>query len=118
MNAHDVAEHARLLSHQLYANLINDRPELLDDARGMITAGIADDGGTTGHRLWDAVLLRPWPEIRAKMLDGGPEGRLLRSDSQFSTLIGVTDPEQRRALWRRAKQELSDRSISSERSAA
>lgn len=50
MNGHDVAEHTRLLAHRIYADAIDGRPGLIDDARAMLADGIAENGGTSGQR--------------------------------------------------------------------
>lgn len=118
MNGHDIAEHARLLSHRRYALVVDADADLIDEARIAIEEALTKDGATTGQKLWQLILRRPWAEVRKRMLDDGPEGRLLRSNSPFSTLIGVRDPEERTRLWQQAKRELSDLKISSERSAA
>lgn len=113
MTDHDIAERARLLSHQLYASTIDGEPQLLDRAREMTAGLLADAGATMGQELWSLILRRPWPEVRERMLADDAEGRLLRSNSPFSTLIGIWDPQERTRLWRQAKQDLSGRPTSS-----
>lgn len=108
LNAHHIAERTRLLSHEAYAALIDVDGSLVDQARSAIEAAIGRDGGTTGQRLWRLILCRSWSEIRTRMLEDSPEGRLLRSNSPFSTLIGIRDPDERTKLWRQAKRDLSD----------
>jgi hypothetical protein len=107
MNGHDIAERARLLSHRRYAEVIDSNPDLIMQAREAIAVSISHGGGTMGQDLWGLVLRRTWPEIRKRMLADDAEGRLLRSNSPFSTLIGVRIPRKERGLWRQAKQELS-----------
>jgi hypothetical protein len=108
MNAHDVTERASLLHHRIYAARIRKDPELRTRAVTMLERGIAANGGTVGHRLWLKVLRGPWDKAEALMLSETPEGRLLRSNSPFARLIGVHDTNERIALWRQAKHELSN----------
>lgn len=109
MNAHDITEHARLLSHRIYAEKIDADPALLDLARTIIKDLIAKHGGTMGHLLWHRLLRSSWPEIRQKMLAEDQWGRALRTDSPFSLIPGMIDEDVRRGLWRKAKAELQSR---------
>jgi hypothetical protein len=60
-----------------------------------------------GERLWQALLQLDSDEVIAHMLDDGEAGSLLRSNSPFSRIIGITDQTIRAKLWKRAKTELS-----------
>lgn len=111
MNSHDIAERTRLLSHEIYAPAIDADLHLLAQANALLAQLIEDGEQTTGHELWQLILCRPWPEVRSRMLSDTPEGRLLRSNSPFSTLIGVRDPEERTRLWRQAKLDLTIEAI-------
>lgn len=111
MDAHDIAERTRLLSHRFYAEVVDGQPDIVRQAREAISTRMAAGGGTMGQELWDLVLRQTWPEIRERMLADNADGRLLRSNSPFSTLIGIRDPDERTSLWRQAKQELSDQKI-------
>lgn len=75
MNAHDITEHARFLSHRLYAERIDAEPDLLDQGRAIIKDAIAKHGGTMGHLLWHRLLRSPWPKVREKMLAEDQWGR-------------------------------------------
>lgn len=108
VTAHDVNERARLILHRSYAEKIDARPELADAARAFAERSIAADGGTTGQRLWLAILELPWQQVRERTLRDDPEGRLLRSDSPFSHITGIGDERERRDVWRRAKAELGN----------
>ena len=99
IDAHDINEQARVLSHRHYATVIDQRPELIEQARSLLSHCIPKDGGTPGQRLWELILQRQWQDVRERMLAYGAEGRLLRSNSPFSRLIGITDSEERRPLW-------------------
>lgn len=106
VDAHAITEQARLLSHRVYADLIGQDPSYIGRARAVMAERLADGRATVGEKLWSRLLRRPWEEIRQQMLAVTPEGRLLRSNSPFSRLIGVKDPDVRRELWRIAKRDL------------
>ena len=110
MTAHDIAERARLLSHRRYAEIIDADQPLITQARRLLEGG-DQQALTTGQLAWRALLKLQWNEIRSQMLRDDPQGRLLRSNSPFSIMLGETHPDQRRQLWRRAKFELSNRKI-------
>lgn len=114
MNSHDIAERTSLLAHRIYAEKISEQPEMLLVAKDRLQRCIKEQGGTLGQKLWIRILRRTWPEVREKMLADDQYGRLLRSNSPFSMMLGVTDPEQRRQLWRQANSELSLNKTSSE----
>ena len=107
MNAHDIAERSRLLHHKEYAARIDQDRGILNIASRNLRDILQTNGGTAGDREWIELLKRPWPEVRIKMLNDDASGRLLRSNSPFSKIIGTTDPEERTKTWRRAKSELS-----------
>ncbi len=107
VDAHNVSEHALLLRHREIAGLVDRQPELIVKVREIVEAEIASTGGTTGDQLWQLILRRPWAQIRERMLADGHEGRLLRSNSPFAFVAEPSSTDERRALWRRAKAELS-----------
>ncbi len=107
VNSHSINERASLLSHQLYAERIHAERGHIENARRLIANEIAATGGTMGEQMWLRLLSKPWDRIRAEMLADTPKGRLLRSNSPFSLIIGVSDTERRRQLWRQAKHDLS-----------
>ena len=109
MNAHDIAERSRLLNHKEYAAKIDQDRSILGIASRDLRKILQTTGGTAGEREWIELLKHPWPEIRSRMLNDDPQGRLLRSNSPFSRIIGNTDPEERTKIWRQAKSELLGR---------
>jgi hypothetical protein len=118
-NAHDVAERARLISHNRYVEIIDHDPSLLHKAKGMLERGVAENGGTMGQRLWLIIMLHgDWRDIRERIIRDDEDGRLLRSNSPFSELIGIHDQDERTEIWRRAKAELSAQTTSIEQFAA
>lgn len=106
MDSHEINERFRLLSHRHYAEVVDERPDLLERARTIVDQEIESRGDVLGKQLWSELLEEPWPLVRAMMLEDSPDGRLLRSSSPFSILIGVHDLEERRSLWHQAKWEL------------
>lgn len=114
MNAHDITEHARLLSHRIYAERIDNNPALIELAREKIKDAIRRHGGSMGQLLWHRMLRSPWPDIRAKMLAEDECGRLLRTDSPFSLLPDMIDEDVRKGLWNKAKRELYERAAERE----
>lgn len=103
MDSHEIAERARLLSHRHYARVVDEAPEFVASARALIDRAIAEHGGTSGHQMWALLLKKDWNEIRRAMLSDNPDGRLLRSNSPFSQLFGITDEAERVRLWKAAK---------------
>lgn len=117
-DGHDIAERARLISHRHYADEIVRTPSIIEQAKRILQKG--DDSGATtqGERMWLRLLSCPQREVIQRMLEDTPEGRLLRSNSPFSILIGVSDENERRQIWRQAKSELLAGQTSKELSAA
>lgn len=107
IEAHKITEHASLLSHQRYAEVVGEDRSYIALAREVIANEINATGGTIGEQAWMRLLAQPWNRVRQEMLADTPEGRLLRSNSPFSRIIGIRDPQTRRQLWRQAKHDLS-----------
>lgn len=103
MDAHETNEQFRLLTHRIYAQHIDRDPSVIDCAATLIRATVDRGAATLGERMWFALLTMPMDIIKAAMLHPGPEGRLLRANSPFSDLIGVTDIGERHTLWRQAQ---------------
>jgi hypothetical protein len=105
---HEINERARLISHCLYAEAIEREPGLLDEVY-QCAKRLKGSARTSGEDRWLGLLeTRDWTLIRQAMLDSGPEGRLLRSNSPFSIVIGIEDVAHRRRIWREAKAQLLD----------
>lgn len=111
-NAHNIAERARLISHQRFALRIT--PALIAQARARLERGSRRGATTEGEEMWLQLLTQPPDEIIRQMIEDTPEGRLLRSNSPFGVMIGISDVDERRRIWRQAKSELSAASTSSE----
>jgi transcriptional regulator with XRE-family HTH domain len=106
-DSHDVAEQSKLLAHRYYALRIRETPTLLVEARNDIKRAVQSGVATIGQQLWDQVLSRGPEAVLGIMLEDSERGRLMRSNSPFSRIIGVHDPKARSELWRQAKRELS-----------
>lgn len=118
VDSHEIAERSRLLSHKLYATQIRTQPRLLDQARKSIEESVQDGVATVGERLWHHVLQLELDEIVEYMVDDSEGGRLLRSNSPFSRIIGVRDLKTRTKLWQQARIEVLAQTTSSVRSVA
>lgn len=107
LDAHEITERAKLLQHQIYAVTVEANPALIESAIAMLEQDVGSDGGNAGDRLWLGLLkTRPWAEIHALAIADTEDGRTLQSSNPFARLIGVEDPETRRAIWRLAKVQL------------
>jgi len=51
---------------------------------------------------WRSILVKPWKEIRAVLLDESEEGRRLRQSNPF---CGVLSPQERWTIYRRYRHE-------------
>ncbi len=107
IDAHKITEQASLLSHRFYAELVEEDRTYIDRARNLIASEVNTTCGTIGEQAWMRLLTKPWRQIRHQMLADTPQGRLLRSNSPFSRIIGISDPQTRRQVWRQAKHDLS-----------
>jgi len=107
VDSHRISEHVSLLTHRIYVERIEQDHDMLARARDLLAQRIDSNGGTLGERMWRDLLRQAWPEVRQSMLAETPDGRLLRSSSPFSILIGVRNVDARRQLWRTARQDLS-----------
>lgn len=105
-DGHEISERANLLMHHKIAGIVDSRPDLLALLRGYIGRTINETGGTSGQLLWQSVLQHPWEKVRQCMLDPGPDGRLLRSNTTFPFIIGPMDESERQEMWKQAQNEL------------
>lgn len=104
-SAHDIAEHARLITHRLFAPLIT--PAHIAEARVRLERGSQRGATTEGEEMWLELLTQQRDEIVERMLEDTPEGRLLCSNSPFGVTFGITDVDERRRIWRQAESELA-----------
>src|SRR5690349_962632 len=95
IDSHRIAEHARLLSHRIYAERLQEDPSLLEAARAAMSCTTSDTR-TVGEEIWLRLLRAELREIIRDMLDEGEQGRLLRANSPFSIIIGIDNPDARK----------------------
>lgn len=107
ITAHDITEMERLIRAETYRDVILTSPALVASAKQQITRLIHNGEATLGQCLWLALLDQPHSFILACMTADDAEGRLLRSNNPFSTLIGERDTGERVKTWRMAKARLS-----------
>ena len=101
--ASQVSERFRLLTHEIYAEAIKRKPEIIEEAARVVRESIYQGGATFADRMWAVLLTRPADDVLKAMLDDSEEGRALRSGSPLSIVVGVPSPAQRDELWRKAK---------------
>ncbi|GFE77464.1 hypothetical protein [Novosphingobium sp. TCA1] len=107
VTAHHITEMERLIRAETYRDVILTNPALVASAKQQIAHLIHNGEATLGQRLWHALLDQPHSFILACMTADDAEGRLLRSNNPFSTLIGERDTNERVKTWRMAKARLS-----------
>jgi len=103
VDSHAVIERANLNAHVRYAAMITANPAVLERAWQILMVKIASDDATVGERLWLRVLGCQLPRIIHQITADDAYGRLLRSNSPLSLLLGETEGELRRQHWRQAK---------------
>jgi hypothetical protein len=102
-DSHDVAERARLLSHMSYVDDIQKDPGLVHRAAQHTEKAIERGDATVGERLWYYVFTHRPDDMIELMIADTEAGRLLRSNSPFSRMIGIRDPQVRDIVWKIAK---------------
>ncbi|MBB4047678.1 MULTISPECIES: hypothetical protein [Sphingomonas] len=107
IDGHAVNERFRLITHQHYADRIAADPGIVNAANDLVSSRLADGSITLADRMWGVLLTMSVDEIRSAMLKDDPDGRLLRSGSPFSELLGEQDQGARSRLWNRARAELA-----------
>jgi hypothetical protein len=103
--AHDINEAERMLRARHYADVLRERPELVQAATTRIAMVVETSEATLGQRLWHALLGEPLDMIIRCMTADDADGRLLRSNNPFSVLIGQTDVAARRQTRRDARKQ-------------
>ena len=102
-DSHDVAERARLLSHMSYVDTIRRDPGLVRRAAQDTEEAIERGDATVGERLWHHVFTHRPEDMTRLMIADTEAGRLLRSSSPFSRMIGIRDPQVRDIIWKIAR---------------
>jgi hypothetical protein len=99
MKRHEDIDRRSLVLARAVAAAIDADPRRAGLARARETCSRWQRQAPTGSGAeWCAILERGWPEIRAVLLDPGPEGRRLRQGSPF---CGVLSPRERWEIYRR-----------------
>ena len=99
-NAEAVNDRAKLLHHRLVARGLRQRPELLTEARQMLSRLTGDD-----LREWEALLRQPLDQVCAVIIGRSSDAYRLRLSSPFRFVpeLSITDEPLRRRLWRLAR---------------
>lgn len=101
-DSHEVGERLRLLTHEIYAEAIRRRPDLIEEAGRVVRERIERGEATFAEPMWAVLLTRSTSDVVKAMLDPDEDGRTLRSGSPLSVVVGVPAPAQRNELWRKA----------------
>ena len=108
-NPHAITEHAMLLATRRHADFILRNPDLVVQVKSQVEGAITSRRCTAGLELWYQLLGLPLPEVVQQMTEDSPNGRLLRSNNPFSSILPSENEDTRKQLWRLAKTELSNR---------
>ena len=77
---------------KIIAERIDRDPALLDVGRKNLERWRRPDGTANRARdEWEGILARPWPEIRALLLEESDEGQRLRSSHPFAGILTETE---------------------------
>jgi len=96
---HDLIDKRSLVMAQAIVALIDADPQRrgLGRARATCSRWLQQYGPDPNVGEWQAILQRPWGEIRSVLLDKSEEGKRLRQNSPFA---GVLPPRQRWDIYR------------------
>lgn len=89
--AHQEIDERSLRLSEAVARKVDLDPSLLNDVRLWVSQRDAP-----AYREWQAILKRPWPEVREILLDPGEEGKRRRQSSPF---VGILTPKERWAFF-------------------
>ena len=106
MKDHDAIDRRSLaMARQIVAKIDADpRREGLEHARRVCARWV--EQGNVPAKEWLEILRRPWPEIRAILLDDSEESRRLRQSDPF---CGILAPRERWQIYRDAAARESER---------
>ncbi len=94
----DIDRRSLTMARRIVAKIDADaRREGLDHARRVCARWV--ERGNVPAREWLTILRRPWPEIRAILLDDCEESRRLRQNDPF---CGILTPVERWEIYREA----------------
>jgi hypothetical protein len=107
MSSHAINDRFSLLTHHHYSDRIRADPSLIAEATARVNGLIESGTDTIGHRMWRSLLVLDLQHVLKTMVQDDPDGRMLRSNSPFSRLIGYKNVSKRNLLWRQAKREVA-----------
>ncbi|MDP6840239.1 MAG: hypothetical protein QGH73_01025 [Rhodospirillales bacterium] len=112
VNAEAVNDRAKLMMHRLLARRIASEPEIIDQAREMISKARTSGKPQAYGDEWRALLALELAELRTVITRRSPEMDRLRIQSPLALVTGIRDPNLRKRLWRKARQGLALRAVS------
>ena len=103
MDLHRLAEERSIGYHQLIANRLRDRPEVLDNARRRVQGCLSESATPPFYaRQWAEKLAGDLDSIEAFLVDRSEFAIELRQSSPFA---GALSPQERWEIWRRVGEE-------------
>ncbi len=98
MRDHEAIDRRSLEMARRIVAKVDDDPRHLEHARGVCARWV--ERGNVPAREWAEILRRPWPEIRAILLNDSEESRRLRQNDPF---CGILTPRERWEIYREAR---------------
>jgi hypothetical protein len=95
---HEAIDRRSLAMAQRIVAKIDADPRYLEHARRVCARWV--ERGNTPAEEWMEILRRPWPEIRAILLDESEDSRRLRQNDPF---CGILTPLERWEIYREAR---------------
>ena len=102
-NAELVNDRAKLLLHRIAARRLREDPTLLERARVHLEEIRAQRQERSYMGEWEDLLSLDVASLRQMIVQRGERMTRLRLSSPFPVLLGITDPETRRRIWRNAR---------------
>lgn len=104
MKPHQLQDECSLAMHSLIAELLRDRPGLLNGPRDRVTSWLADQSVHPAYaRAWAELLAGPLERLVGVLEDPGEEATALRHCSPFAGLI---DQPTRWRVYREVRERL------------
>jgi len=102
MSSHiQIDQRSRLLAEEVARKIDADpNRDGLARVRALCTRWLAAPSASPDLKRWQDILTRPWPEIRAHLLDPSEEGIRLRQSSPF---CGILSPHERWRIYKEFK---------------
>ena len=106
-NAEMVNDRVKLLFHRIAARRLRDDPTLLERARAHLKEIRAQREERSYMDEWEELLSLDLASLRRVIVLRDERMTRLRISSPFPVLLGITDPDLRRRLWRNARHAVS-----------